>query len=196
MDFLHKIVGLMLLTSWLQSQEQDESLHRPPAHPQVQITINAPTNSSLQQENLTNQENSMDIKQSDPTLDEDEYLEFRRRYRQLPPDESAIKGTARNFCKIGLIACVCYACPPAGAAYLVNRCIIQPLCDNGDMFETVTDEQRREYAQNNMRKVPQARFFPLLESLQKKYEQYRQDQAACDDEQQHDEEEFVTASTL
>lgn len=186
MDFLHKIVGLMLLTSWLQSQEQDESLHRPTTHPQVQITINAPTSSSLQQSNQTNQENSMNIKLQDQISDEDEYLKFRLKYQQLPPDESALKGTARNFCKIGLIACVCYVCPPAGAAYLVNRCIIQPLCDNGDLFETVSDEQKREYAQKNMRKVPQTRFFPILDSLQKKYERYQQDQAQCNTKQQND----------
>jgi hypothetical protein len=131
----------------------------------IQITINAQTQSGLEQDNDAQQQAKHTSLQSaiiETNIGNDENKE-----KFLKPYESASRYTIRNAIKIMAVYIVAKTYPPAGLAYLANRLIIQPLLNNGDIFETISEKEEQEYAKQGLKKTPDLIVFPVAHRIKK-----------------------------
>lgn len=136
----------------------------------IQITINAQTQSGLEQDNDFDQKakhTSIPTTIVDTKINSENNVSAPKS-KNLEPDESMITFVARNSVKSAAIVGTAIYCQPLVIAYFINRLIIQPILKNGDISETVTEEEKQEYAKKGLWKVPDLRFFPIAHNIKER----------------------------
>lgn len=166
MKKLHAIAILSTFYAFLIRTDQ-ENPYQSSSSPTITVTINAPTSSDLGQNNNVEQ-NARHASQPTTQITTNINSENSKpQHKDLKPDVSAVTYMARNGAKLAVIVRVATWYPAFGAAYLINRAIIQPLLGNGDILETISEQEQEEYAKKGLRKVADIRFFPILHSMKK-----------------------------
>ncbi len=148
-------------TLCIQTEENNQFNQQPSSN--YTVIINAQTQSGLDQDNNLNQNakhTSIPITTVETNVNRPEQAPQKQK-KELKPDESMIKFAARNLVKGGVIYAAGCWCPPLVIGYLVNRLLVQPILDNGNILETVSAEEKKEYAEKGLLKVADLRVFPV-----------------------------------
>lgn len=156
------LLALIFYTFFTHTEEHETSA--------VNITIDARTMSQVDQLNDIDQQaqhTSLPTACIHNAYQDSVQTSFHK--KELQPDETAIKFVARNGIKLGAIVIAAHLCEPLVICYCINRCIVQPLLDNGNILETVSEEEKNAYAAKGMLKVPDTRFFPIFEAMKSWY---------------------------
>lgn len=158
---------LLLLPQTLSCK--DEQLNNRDKH-DITITINAPTISGVDQDNKATHSSSPSntTQTMTPTTPSDQPA---MRTIYLSPHESRERYIARNFIKYSIITAACLHSLPFFAAYTTNRFVIQPLLENGKMFETVSQKEQANYIKKGQYKVPDTVAFPIWNAIREKLNQ-------------------------
>lgn len=155
----------------LQSSQQNNPLtqHQQQQQPQVQVIINAQTESGVHHQNDIGQ-NSQHTSQHSVNIENANKEQGTA--KELKPTTSAVRYTIINGAKVYAANLVLYT--PLMPFYLANRFIIYPLLapEDEEIFASVSEEEAAKLAEEGKVKIPELIIFPVIFHTRKAIQGY------------------------